>query len=225
MNVRSYTTRHGTTTRRGDPPPGRSRNDPERPPAYDYGPPPRALLAGGAHDPSDRPRGRRLGRRDLQPLPGQAGADPAGVAAPLRKARRPVRAGHPCRWRRDGDPPTPGVCPCAERPRGGRAAAWARACSRIRHCSRRSGRRSTGCRSGSSRLRQPLIDYLAAERDRGTVDRSIDVEAVTTLVFGASGIVALTRRVNPHADRAALDAQLDAAVTTIVVGIEKRPTG
>ena len=78
---------------------------------------------------------------------------------------------------------------------------------------------------GIGRLRQPLIDYLAAERDRGTVDRSIDVEAVTTLVFGASGIVALTRRVNPHADRAALDAQLDAAVTTIVVGIEPRGTG
>jgi AcrR family transcriptional regulator len=75
---------------------------------------------------------------------------------------------------------------------------------------------------GIGRLRQPLIDYLAAERDRGTVDLSIDVEAVATLVFGASGIVALTRRVNAHTDRAALDAQLDAAIVTIVVGIEPR---
>jgi len=75
---------------------------------------------------------------------------------------------------------------------------------------------------GIGRLRQPLIDYLIAERDLGRLDPSIDVEAVTTLVFGASGIVALTRRVNAHADRAALDAQLDAAIVTIVVGIEPR---
>ena len=78
---------------------------------------------------------------------------------------------------------------------------------------------------GIGRLRRPLIDYLIAERDRGAVDPSIDVEAVTTLVFGASGIVALTRRVNRHADRAALDAQLDAAIETIILGIRPRLTG
>ena len=78
---------------------------------------------------------------------------------------------------------------------------------------------------GIGRLRQPLIDYLVAERDRGAIDPSIDVEAVTTLVFGASGIVALTLRVNRHADRAALEAQLDAAIETIMIGIGPRPTG
>jgi AcrR family transcriptional regulator len=78
---------------------------------------------------------------------------------------------------------------------------------------------------GIGRLRQPLADYLARERRRGTVDPAIDVEAVTTLVFGASAIVALTRRLSPHADRSGLDAQLDAAVATIVSGIAARPPG
>jgi AcrR family transcriptional regulator len=78
---------------------------------------------------------------------------------------------------------------------------------------------------GIGRLRQPLADYLAGERERRNVDPAIDVEAVTTLVFGASAIMALTRRVNPHADRAALDAQLDAAVATIVSGLEPRSAG
>ena len=36
---------------------------------------------------------RRIGWRPVQPLPGQAGADPGGPAQALRTARRPVRAG------------------------------------------------------------------------------------------------------------------------------------
>jgi AcrR family transcriptional regulator len=72
---------------------------------------------------------------------------------------------------------------------------------------------------GIGRLRQPLADYLRAERDRGRVNASIDAEAVTTLVFGASAMVALSRRLNAHADRSELDAQLDSAIATIVSGI------
>jgi AcrR family transcriptional regulator len=75
---------------------------------------------------------------------------------------------------------------------------------------------------GLGRLRQPLTDYLAGERDAGGVDPAIDIEAVITLVFGASGTVALTKRLNPGADAAELDARLDAAVATIVSGIAPR---
>jgi AcrR family transcriptional regulator len=76
---------------------------------------------------------------------------------------------------------------------------------------------------GIGRLRQPLIDYLEGERATGRVEPDTDVEAVATLVFGASGITALTRRVNPHLDRSGPDAQLDAAIDVIVSGIAPRP--
>ena len=76
---------------------------------------------------------------------------------------------------------------------------------------------------GIGRLRQPLIDYLEGERAAERIDPGADVEAVTTLVFGASGITALTRRLNPHLDRSDPDAQLDAAIDVIVTGIASRP--
>src|SRR5262245_58586137 len=68
---------------------------------------------------------------------------------------------------------------------------------------------------GIGRLRQPLIDFLERERSAGRIDRAADVEAVATLVFGASGITALSRRVNPHRDRSGPDALLGAAIETI----------
>ncbi len=73
---------------------------------------------------------------------------------------------------------------------------------------------------GIGRLRQPLTDYLAAEQAGGGIGPSVDIEAVTTLVFGASAMAALTIRVNRHADRGKVDRQLNAAVATIVSGIE-----
>jgi len=73
---------------------------------------------------------------------------------------------------------------------------------------------------GIGRLRRPLTDYLAAEQGRGGIGSSVDLEAVTTLVFGASAMAALTIRVNRHADRGEVAQQLDAAVATIVSGIE-----
>ena len=72
---------------------------------------------------------------------------------------------------------------------------------------------------GIGRLRQPLLDYLAAEQGRGRIGRDVDFEATTTLVFGASAMAALTRRVNRHPDRAAVERHLDATVETIVKGI------
>jgi AcrR family transcriptional regulator len=75
---------------------------------------------------------------------------------------------------------------------------------------------------GIGRLRRPLIEYLDAERASGRIDRATDVEAVATLVFGASGVTALTRRVNPGLDRSGPDAQLDAAIETILSGILPR---
>jgi AcrR family transcriptional regulator len=77
---------------------------------------------------------------------------------------------------------------------------------------------------GIGRLRRPLLAYLRAERAAGRVDRSADLEAIVTLVFGACGVVALGRRVNPLADRAEFDAQLDAAIATIVSGIAPPPS-
>ena len=73
---------------------------------------------------------------------------------------------------------------------------------------------------GIGRLRKPLTDYLAAEQARGGIGPTVDIEAVTTLVFGASAMAALTIRVNRHADRGEVDRQLRAAVATIVSGIE-----
>jgi AcrR family transcriptional regulator len=72
---------------------------------------------------------------------------------------------------------------------------------------------------GIGRLRRPFIEYLEAERAAGRIDGATDVEAVATLVFGASGVTALTRRVNPGLDRSGPDAQLDAAIETILTGI------
>jgi AcrR family transcriptional regulator len=73
---------------------------------------------------------------------------------------------------------------------------------------------------GIGHLRAPLNDYLAAEQGRGRIGPSVDLEAVTTLVFGASAMAALTLRVNRHVDRDEVDRQLRAAVATIVTGIE-----
>lgn len=75
---------------------------------------------------------------------------------------------------------------------------------------------------GIGRLRQPLLDYLEEARAAGRIDAEADVEAVATLVFGASGITALTRRVNPGLDRSAPDVRLDAAIETILSGISPR---
>ena len=75
---------------------------------------------------------------------------------------------------------------------------------------------------GIGRLRRPLIEYLEAVRAAGRIDEATDVEAVATLVFGASGITALTRRVNPDLDRSGPDALLDAAIETILRGISSR---
>jgi AcrR family transcriptional regulator len=72
---------------------------------------------------------------------------------------------------------------------------------------------------GLGRLRRPFLDYLEEERRAGRVDASVDVEAVITLMFGACGVTALGRRLNPLADRSEFDARLDAAVETIARGI------
>jgi AcrR family transcriptional regulator len=74
---------------------------------------------------------------------------------------------------------------------------------------------------GPARLMQPLGDYLEGERAAGRVGASLDVNAATTLVFGASAMIALTRRLNPRADGSRLDAQLDATVTTLFRGLER----
>jgi AcrR family transcriptional regulator len=73
---------------------------------------------------------------------------------------------------------------------------------------------------GPERLMKPLRAYLEGERAAGRVSPSLDVNATTTLVFGASAMVALTRRLNPQANGSRLDAQLDAAITTLVRGLE-----
>jgi len=78
---------------------------------------------------------------------------------------------------------------------------------------------------GIGRLRQPLLGYLAAEQGRGGIGRTVDLDAVTTLVFGASAMAALTLRVNRHADRAAVKRHLDQAIATIVTGIAPGTAG
>jgi len=72
---------------------------------------------------------------------------------------------------------------------------------------------------GIGRLRRPLLDYLATEQGSGGIGRAVDLDAVTTLVFGASAMAALTLRVNRHADRSAVGRNLDQAIATIVTGI------
>jgi AcrR family transcriptional regulator len=78
---------------------------------------------------------------------------------------------------------------------------------------------------GIGRLRQPLLDYLAAEQESGGIGQAVDLDAVTTLVFGASAMAALTLRVNRHADRAAVKRHLDQAIATIVTGIAPGTAG
>jgi AcrR family transcriptional regulator len=73
---------------------------------------------------------------------------------------------------------------------------------------------------GPERLMEPLRAYLHGERAAGRVSSSLDVNAATTLVFGASAMVALTRRLSPQAAGSRLDAQLDAAITTLIRGLE-----
>jgi len=73
---------------------------------------------------------------------------------------------------------------------------------------------------GPDRLMNPLRTYLEGERTAGRVSASLDVNGATTLVFGASAMVALTRRLNPQANGSRLDAELDAAITTLVGGLE-----
>jgi AcrR family transcriptional regulator len=71
---------------------------------------------------------------------------------------------------------------------------------------------------GLDRLRRPLVDYLAGEQGHGRVGNRLDVEAATTVVFGVCAMAALSRRLNPSADRARLDADLETTLATAVNG-------
>ena len=71
---------------------------------------------------------------------------------------------------------------------------------------------------GIDRLRRPLADYLAAEQRLGRVTDEVDIEAAVTVVFGVCAMVALTRRLNPTADRGVLNRHLDAALAAAVTG-------
>jgi len=71
---------------------------------------------------------------------------------------------------------------------------------------------------GIDRLRRPLRDYLRAEQEHGRVSPAVDVDAAVTVVFGASAMVALTRRLNPSVDHAQLDRHLDASLAAAVGG-------
>jgi AcrR family transcriptional regulator len=71
---------------------------------------------------------------------------------------------------------------------------------------------------GIDRLRRPLADYLAAEQRLERVADEVDIEAAVTVVFGVCAMVALTRRLNPTADRAGLTRHLDAALAAAVTG-------
>lgn len=71
---------------------------------------------------------------------------------------------------------------------------------------------------GLERLRRPVARYLEAERQVGRLDRDIDVESAVTLVFGACAMSALTVRLDPGADGAAVDRQLDATIATLLRG-------
>jgi AcrR family transcriptional regulator len=71
---------------------------------------------------------------------------------------------------------------------------------------------------GIDRLRRPLTDYLAAEQAHGRVTDELDIEAAVTVVFGVCAMVALTRRLNPTADREGLARHLDAALAAAVTG-------
>jgi AcrR family transcriptional regulator len=75
---------------------------------------------------------------------------------------------------------------------------------------------------GIDRLRRPLAEYLAAEQRLRRVGENVDIEAAVTVVFGVCGMVALTARLNPTADRAGLARHLDAALAAAVTGLASR---
>jgi AcrR family transcriptional regulator len=72
---------------------------------------------------------------------------------------------------------------------------------------------------GLDRLRRPLVEYLTAEQGLGRVSAELDIGAAVTVVFGACAMSALSRRLNPTADRATLAAELDAMLSTVVTGL------
>jgi len=72
---------------------------------------------------------------------------------------------------------------------------------------------------GIDRLRRPLAGYLSEERRLGRAADGLDVDAAVTVVFGVCAMVALTRRLNPTADRDGIARHLDAALATAVAGI------
>ena len=76
---------------------------------------------------------------------------------------------------------------------------------------------------GLDRLRQPLADYLEAERAAGRTSPDADLRAVTSLVFGATAMNALTRRLNPGIEAAHIDESLDRAVELIARAIAPAP--
>ena len=72
---------------------------------------------------------------------------------------------------------------------------------------------------GIDRLRRPLVDYLSAEQQLGRVGEEVNIEAATTVVFGVCGMVALSIRLNPTADHAALARHRNAALAAAVRGL------
>jgi len=75
---------------------------------------------------------------------------------------------------------------------------------------------------GIERLRRPLLDRLEAARAAGLVAGDVDIDAASTLLFGAAAISALMLRVNAHADRDAVDRDLDAAVDLVAISLGRR---
>ncbi len=71
---------------------------------------------------------------------------------------------------------------------------------------------------GIDRLRRPLEDYLTAEQRLGRVAADLDIEAAATVVFGVCAMTALTRRLDPTADRTGVARHLDAALASAVIG-------
>jgi len=68
---------------------------------------------------------------------------------------------------------------------------------------------------GLDRLRRPFAAYLEAERELGRVRADVDVEAVVTLLFGASAMDALSAHFSHGAGHHHGDEQLQASVATI----------
>ena len=71
---------------------------------------------------------------------------------------------------------------------------------------------------GIDRLRRPLADYLTAEQRLGRVAAELDIEAAVTVVFGVCAMTALTRRLDPTADRTDVARHLRAALAAAVIG-------